>query len=747
MAKRGVKVIHGPSSPVIGRRATYHVIEWHPDTPENMKADVKWEVFLKRENGEYTTTNIIKTGWITYFDFEEGSFNNDYIIECYMFNPELTGPSTINVIPIQGPANIVDITMLDYQGNEFIETPKYGQIVTISINTVNLIGEELTVSLWERDTYTDKGHYPEDNIKLWEGKTIVENINGIARIQKTLTIDMAEMADNSVFEGGIHEYYAVIEAERLNDSEHSLQELEVSSDISEYTVNYILQDVLRVQGIGSDPVPENGNSPSTVGEENEEEEETCPRCKLVTAEELKLLFISATDQTLTAVADAFNEGAEKFHIDTCEKKALFFAQTREETGSSLVINTPESLNYSARRLKDEDRTSNGSGWVNGNLETREGGYYTAGRLSSGPFSYFKKNPNDADTYGRKDLNAYNDKGIQVANEEAIANRAYANKYENGDIASGDGNKYRGKGIIQLTWKENYRNVNERLIRKGFDFDIVNNPDSLLNFREGVLSAMAYYYWHDLHLKEGQTREIVDSITAVVNSATDSYDERWNHFQEALTAFKVNECTKDEVIEGEFNLYRTDYVKKTYNQAETSNSNTYKFEVYNDGVLLETFTATKNEHDLLKFPESGINWGRYGTRDSNLSDGDNWINAEAFSALLGFFYSVNNEVTQTTLYYNDISSDDGVTDLGHSTHKTGKDVDIRYPGSTNAPGQQLWTVARDALGGETELDEVMTDIYALAVEWDFINNYHYKAFTNTKNAAYTVHQNHFHIGFK
>ncbi|MEL0645247.1 hypothetical protein V6251_12705 [Olleya sp. Ti.3.14] len=746
MAKKGVKTISGPTAPRIGQPAIYTVTEWHSGTPDALKANVKWELFKKRNSGQYTTTSIIKNGPIATFTFGEVSANHDYKVEGYLFNPELSGPSTVNVRPLQGPPSITTITMLDYKGDKFSSTPQYGQTITISIETVNMIGEDLTVSLWERDTMSDDGHDINENTKLWETVTTVENTTGNVKVQKQLTLDMAVNADKGVFEGSTHEYYVVVKSNRSNLHNYSEQQLEVSDNTSGFSINSAIQEALQVIGIGNDPTPENGNSPSTVGEEvNTEDENKCPRCKKVTKEELALIFGDATDDTLTKVAEAFNEGVELFHIDTCEKKVHFFAQAREETGSSLTIKTPESLNYSARRLKNSDRTS-GSGWVKGNLATGEGGYYSSGTLKTGPFSYFKNNPNDADLYGRKDLNAYNDKGIQAANEIAIANRAYANKYENGDIASGDGSKYRGKGIVQLTWKENYRNVNERLVRKGFDFDIVTNPDKLLNFKEGVLSAMAYFYWKDLHLKVGQTRATVDSITAVVNLNTDSYSERWAHFQTALTAFRVNECTKDEVVLGEFNLYKTDYTKKTYSKTKSSNSNNYKFELYNDGVLEQTFTATKNEHNLLKFPDSGLNWGRYGTRDNNISDGDNWINEEAFSALLGFFYSVNKEVTTRTLYYNDISSDDGVTDLGHSTHKTGKDIDIRYPGCTNAAGQQLWTYARDVLGSESKLDEVMTKIFALAVEWDFTNNYSYKAFTNTKNAAYSVHQNHFHIGF-
>lgn len=179
---------------------------------------------------------------------------------------------------------------------------------------------------------------------------------------------------------------------------------------------------------------------------------------------------------------------------------------------------------------------------------------------------------------------------------------------------------------------------------------------------------------------------------------------------------------------------------------TSESKTYKFEVYKNGVLEKSYTLEKSEHGFFNFPESGVNWGRYGTRDSGKSiGGDNWAKEECVAALLGFFYSVKESGLTETLYYNDISSHDGTTNLGHETHKTGKDIDIRYPGCTNSDGEQLWTVAKQYWGSEKKLDEIMQKIYKIAVEWNFVKNYQYKTVTNASYAG--KHANHFHIGLK
>jgi predicted chitinase len=62
--------------------------------------------------------------------------------------------------------------------------------------------------------------------------------------------------------------------------------------------------------------------------------------------------------------------------------------------------------------------------------------------------------------GRKDLNKYGDGGVQRANSEMLANYIYANRLGNGSPETGDGSKYRGKGLIRLTGKSNYDVVNK-----------------------------------------------------------------------------------------------------------------------------------------------------------------------------------------------------------------------------------------------------------------------------------------------
>lgn len=75
----------------------------------------------------------------------------------------------------------------------------------------------------------------------------------------------------------------------------------------------------------------------------------------------------------------------------------------------------------------------------------------------------------------------------VNNPEKLANKVYANRLGNGDEASGDGWRYRGRGLIQTTGRANYASV-----AAGTGLDCVSNPDLLASPEGAALSAA--FYW-------------------------------------------------------------------------------------------------------------------------------------------------------------------------------------------------------------------------------------------------------------
>lgn len=122
--------------------------------------------------------------------------------------------------------------------------------------------------------------------------------------------------------------------------------------------------------------------------------------------------------------------------------------------------------------------------------------------------------------------------IQVATPfakqpEKIANKVYANRMGNGDEASGEGFKFRGRGFIQLTGKDNYKALGTAIQQ-----NLVANPD-LVASQFPMLSAAWFFHKNGLHriADEGTTDIVVTKITKRVNGGTIGIADRIKHFRE------------------------------------------------------------------------------------------------------------------------------------------------------------------------------------------------------------------------
>ena len=170
---------------------------------------------------------------------------------------------------------------------------------------------------------------------------------------------------------------------------------------------------------------------------------------------------------------------EKFKIDTPLELAHFLAQCGHESGNFKAVS--ENLNYSADGLK---------------------------KIFP---KYFPGNLNES--YARK--------------PEAIASRVYASRMGNGNEASKEGFKFRGRGYIQLTGKENYAAFD-----KFVEDDILANPD-LVATKYPLLSAAWFFSKNGLHkmADEGASDVVVTKITKRVNGGTIGLPDRIKHFKE------------------------------------------------------------------------------------------------------------------------------------------------------------------------------------------------------------------------
>ena len=97
----------------------------------------------------------------------------------------------------------------------------------------------------------------------------------------------------------------------------------------------------------------------------------------------------------------------------------------------------------------------------------------------------------------------------VGKPEKLANRIYANRLGNGDEASGDGWRYRGRGLKQLTGKDNYADAGESLGRP-----YVDRPELVALPEDACLTAA--WFWHTNKCNLLADRQEWDAVTRVVN---------------------------------------------------------------------------------------------------------------------------------------------------------------------------------------------------------------------------------------
>jgi putative chitinase len=179
-----------------------------------------------------------------------------------------------------------------------------------------------------------------------------------------------------------------------------------------------------------------------------------------------------------SVISMIPEVATKFGIDTPVKLAHFLSQCGHESGGFKI--TQENLNYSAKGL----------------------------------MGIFKKYFPDEAT-----ANAYQ------RNPEKIANRVYSGRMGNGPEASGEGYKFRGRGFIQLTGKDNYT-----AFGKAINEDIASKPEKV-GTDYALLSAAWFFSKNCLKKCVDASDATVTSVTKCVNGGTIGLEDRKKHFKE------------------------------------------------------------------------------------------------------------------------------------------------------------------------------------------------------------------------
>lgn len=210
--------------------------------------------------------------------------------------------------------------------------------------------------------------------------------------------------------------------------------------------------------------------------------------KFITSQQLQDIFLlPASDRAVRADAwiAPLNAGIAAGAIGTPVRQAAFLAQVLVE--SSEFQHVQEALNYTPQRLVAE--------WPK----------HFPSTASAEPYSH---------------------------HPQKLADMVYADRMGNGDAASGDGWKYRGRGLIQLTGRSNYS-----LFSHANDIDAIANPDLLIQPAGAVLSAAWFWNSRNLNVLADLASEAsLVKITALINGGNSGLDRRrtyWKRAQQVL----------------------------------------------------------------------------------------------------------------------------------------------------------------------------------------------------------------------
>jgi putative chitinase len=206
---------------------------------------------------------------------------------------------------------------------------------------------------------------------------------------------------------------------------------------------------------------------------------------MITEAQLKRLFPTAKEATIKAFAAKSPALFREFGLS--EKRIrieYFLAQIAHETGG--LTRSVENLSYSAKRLIEIWPTR---------FPTLE----------------------SAEPYAN--------------NPEKLANKVYANRMGNGSPESGDGYRYRGRGYIQITGKDGYRNTG---LRAGLD--LVSHPEKAIETAVALRIACAFWKWKELNPLCDLRK--FEEVTKRINGALIGYQDRLEWLQKVRRTLAI-----------------------------------------------------------------------------------------------------------------------------------------------------------------------------------------------------------------
>lgn len=207
----------------------------------------------------------------------------------------------------------------------------------------------------------------------------------------------------------------------------------------------------------------------------------------ITSETLRKIY--PLSNNIERYAGALDKAMQECGIDTAERARAFLVQIGHESAQLNLIE--ENLNYSAQALRKV-------------------------------FPKYFRTTQEASSYAH--------------HPERIANRVYAGRMGNGSEDSGDGWKFRGRGLIQITGRDNYVSMSALMGK-----DLTIWPDALLMPLDACRSAALWWKANGLNALADKLatdeRKTFEAITKRVNGGLNGIEDRWAIYQRAKAAIK------------------------------------------------------------------------------------------------------------------------------------------------------------------------------------------------------------------
>ncbi|MGR8930325.1 MAG: glycoside hydrolase family 19 protein [Gammaproteobacteria bacterium] len=217
---------------------------------------------------------------------------------------------------------------------------------------------------------------------------------------------------------------------------------------------------------------------------------------------ITLALLIAADSTnsedyYNSILASMNDYASVYAINTPLRVAHFLSQIAHESHFKIV---EEGGNYNAKRMRQVFGCKGGQKKYNAAADE-----CTAGRLRS---------------------KLWDEESKYAHNAKNLLSYVYASRLGNGDEASGEGYKYRGRGMMQLTGKNNYSAFTEahNKMNPNDQRDFVSSPELLINeTKYGIESA--FFFWDHRGLNDVADTDDVNKVTETVNGGLNGLEDR------------------------------------------------------------------------------------------------------------------------------------------------------------------------------------------------------------------------------